>query len=121
MAVTINVSRVDATQGSIIVEGTLALSGNYTTGGDTVNWAAVPQIPSGAGPQGLVELEEQPATGSTPSGYGFYLIAGATPGTWLLYITTTFAQAPAQFGAGAYSAALLAATFQFRAYFTFGV
>ena len=34
----------------IHVCGILTLTGNYTTGGDTVNFAAVPQIKAGSGP-----------------------------------------------------------------------
>ncbi|MDE2099615.1 MAG: hypothetical protein KGL39_20350 [Patescibacteria group bacterium] len=120
MAVTINVTTVDTTQQGIIVEGTLALSGNYTTGGDTVNFSTVPEIAANTGPRGLVEIDEQPANGSTPSGYGLYLIAGTTLANWLLYITTTFGQPPTQLGAGAYPAALQNATIQFRAFFPFG-
>ena len=121
MAVTINVNRVDNTNAGIIVEGTMALSGNYSTGGDTVNFSTVPQIPSEAGPQGLVDIEEQPASGSTPSGYLFYLIAGSTPANWLLFVATAVAQGPTQLGAGAYPAGALAATIQFRAFFPFAV
>lgn len=121
MAIAIVVSRVDATQQGVTIEGTLVPSGNYPAGGDVVNFSTVPQIPSNAGPLGLVEFNEQPASGATPSGYEFWLIAGSTPANWLFYVVTAVGQPPTQLGAGAYPASLAAATIQFRAFFNFGV
>lgn len=121
MAITVAVTSVDATQNGVIVEGTLTPSGNYTTGGDTVNFSTLAQIPSNGNARGLIEIAEQPASGSTPSGYLLYLIAGSTMANWLLFVGTAVAQPTTQLGAGAYPAGLLAATIQFRAYFPFGV
>lgn len=120
MAVTITVDRVDFSGKSAIVEGRLSVAGNYVTGGDTVDFSAKSEIPSNLGPTGLVELEEQPASGASPSGFQFYLIAGSAMNNWLLFFATAVGQPPTQLGAGAYPAALLAATFQFRAYFNYG-
>lgn len=120
MAVTINVTTVDATQQGIVVEGTLALSGSYTTGGDTVNFAAIPQIVANSNARGMIEIDEQPANGTTPQGYLFYLIAGSNLSNWLLWIATAVGQPPTQLGAGAYAAGLTSSTIQFRAYFPFG-
>ena len=119
MAVTIAVTRIDMTQEAQIVEGLLTLSGSYVTGGDTVNFSTLANILSGAGPMGLVEFDEQPASGATPGGYMFYLIAGSTMANWLLFIVTAVGQPPTQLGAGAYAAGLLATTLQFRAYFPY--
>lgn len=119
--VTINVNNVDATLDAVEIEGTLSLSGAYPAGGDTVNFSVVPQIPSNSNPIGLVEVDEQPASGATPSGYILYLIAGSTPANWLLWIATVVGQPPTQLGAGNYPASLAAATLQFRAKFFFGV
>jgi len=121
MAIAVNVTRVDATQQGVVVEGTLVPSGNYGTGGETVDFSAVPQIPSNLGPVGLVEIAEQPASGSTPAGYLLWLIAGSTMKNWLLYVATAVGQGPTQLAGGAYPAGLAAATIQFRAYFNFGV
>lgn len=121
MAIAIVVSRVDATQQGVTIEGTLVPSGNYPTGGDTVNFSTVPQIPSNLGPVGLVGIAEQPASGGTPSGYLLYLIAGSTPANWLLFVATAVAQGPTQLAAAAYPAALAAATIQFRAFFNYAV
>ena len=120
MAVTVNVSYVDMTQQGCVVEGTLVLTGAYTTGGDTVNFSTNPAIPSNSNPRGLVNVQEQPASGTTPSGYLFNLIAGSTPANWLLFIATAVAQPPTQLGPGAYVAALTGATLQFRALFPYG-
>lgn len=121
MAVTITVNRTDATQNGFIVEGTMALSGNYATGGDTVDFSTLAGIPSNSNPQGLVEIAEQPASGSTPQGYLFWLIAGSALNNWKLWIATAVGQAPTQLGAGAYPAGAVATTLQFRAFFTYGV
>jgi hypothetical protein len=121
MAATITITRQDATQSGIILEGTIALSGNYATGGQTIDFSAVPQIPSNLGPQGLVQIAEQPASGATPAGYLMWLIAGSTAANWKLWIATADGQPPTELAAGAYPAALAAATIQFRAFFLFGV
>ena len=49
MAIAITVKNVDAPGSTVLVTGTLAFSGNYTTGGDTLDWTtATEQIaPSG--------------------------------------------------------------------------
>lgn len=121
MAVTISVSRADATDKGIIIEGTLALSGNYPAGGDTVDFSSVPDIPSNVGPLGLVEVAEQPASGSTPQGYLFLMIAGSTMKNWLLSVNTDVGQPPTELTAAAYPAAAKASTIQFRAFFNFAV
>ena len=123
MPATVNVTSLDATQQGVIVEGTLTLSGNYPTGGDTVNFLSNAQIPSESSPRVPVQLTEQPASGSTPSGFFFWLIQGTTAANWLLFIATASGQPVTQLGAGAYPAALTAAgfTLAFRAFFPYGV
>ena len=135
MAVAINVTRVGVEQTAVIVEGTLTLSGSYATGGDTVDFSGAnglltftpvaaqqaSEIPSNLGPLGLVEIDEQPASGATPQGYIPYLIAGTTMANWLLWMATATGQPPTQLSAGAYPAGAMAQTIQFRAFFNFGV
>jgi len=121
MAITVTVNRIDATQNGVIVEGTLTPTGNYATGGDTVDFSVKPEIPSNIIPQGLVEIAEQPASGTTPAGFLAYLIAGTTLSNWKIFFATAVGQPPTQLGAGAYPAALLAATIQFRAFFNYSV
>lgn len=135
MAVTITITRIGVERSAVIVEGTLTLTGAYATGGDTVDFTGVNstlayspaanqqanQIPSNLGPLGMVEIDEQPASGATPQGYIPYLIAGTTMANWLLWLATADGQPPTQVAAGAYAAGLLASTFQFRAYFNYGV
>lgn len=135
MAVTITINRIGAEEHAVIVEGTLTFTGNYATGGDTVDFTGVNstlayaaeaaqqanQIPSNLGPLGLVEIEEQPPNGTTPQGYIPYFIPGTTLANGLLWIATALGQPPTQLGAGAYPAGMLATTFQFRAFFNYGV
>lgn len=119
--ITVTFTRQDATQNGIIIEGTLTPSGNYATGGDTVDFSTLPQIPSNNIPLGLVEINEQPASGATPSGYVLYFISGTTLANGKLFVATAVGQPPTQLAAGAYPAALAAATLQFRAFFTYAV
>lgn len=118
--ITANVSKIDTTQEGIIVEGTLVPSGNYATGGDTVDFSAL-SLPTNANARGLIEVAEQPANGTTPKGYMFWMIAGKTLKDWLLWIATAAGQPPTELAAGAYPDGLTGSTIQFRAFFSFSL
>ena len=135
--ITITINAVSANEQQVVVSGTFGLSGNYTAGGDTVDFTGVastlaftPQaaqqaagIPSNLPPLGLVEVAEQPASGATPQGYIPFYIAGSTLANGKLWIATDVGQPPTELTGAptAYPAGALAETIQFRAYFNFGV
>ena len=135
--ITITVNAVAANDQQVTVSGTFGLSGNYTAGGDTVDFTGVastlvftPQaaqqaaaIPSNLPPLGLVEVEEQPAFGATPQGYVPFFIPGSTLANGKLWIATAFGQPPTELTGAptAYPAGAIAETIQFRAFFNFGV
>ncbi|MFZ0037831.1 MAG: hypothetical protein WAK91_10435 [Candidatus Acidiferrales bacterium] len=50
MAIAITVQSIDASGSAVLVTGTLAFSGNYSTGGDTLDWTTADEqiAPSGA-------------------------------------------------------------------------
>lgn len=119
------ITNVDATQNQFIVDGALALSGNYgggATHGDTLSFAGFDQIKSSEVPT-FVEIFEAPTAGNAPTGYSFLYAPGTSQANGLLQVLQGAAaisepQAEITEGAG-YPAALTAATanLKFRAYF----
>ena len=106
----------DTSQATQIVRGTIALTGNYPAGGDTLNLSGAPvqsaQVPV------RVFFSEQPSATVTPSGYGLYYEPGTTPSDGKLRVTSA---AGTELAAGAYPAALLQANIVFEAIFPLGL
>lgn len=118
MAATISVtfSGVDQTLNKFVIEGTIALTGNYGGGGthgDTLSFAGFDLIKSNSVP-GWVQIQEAPPAGTAPTGYLFGFAPGAAQGNGVL---TVFNNLTEYTQGSAYSAGLLAAVLQFRAEF----
>ncbi len=108
----------DTTQSTQVVRGTIALTGSYPAGGDTLNLVgSKSRVQSHKGAIQVV-FSEQPSATVTPSGYMFYYQPGTTAANGLLRITSA---SGTEFSAGTYSASLLQANITFAAYFTLGI
>jgi hypothetical protein len=106
---------LDTTKSTQIVRGTIALTGSYPAGGDTLNLSGFP-VQSAAGPV-VVWFTEVPSSTVTPSGYGLYYQPGTTLANGKLRITST---GGTEFSTGAYSASLLQAVIFFEAVLLLG-
>ena len=111
------VGRLDSTQSTAIVRGSVALTGSYTAGGDTLNFTSSKSPVLSAKPPLEVLWTENPSATITPSGYNIYYQTGTTPANGKIRITSA---AGTELSAGAYPAALLQANISFLAYFTLG-
>ena len=110
----------DQTSREIIVDGTIALTGNYTLNGDTLNLQQFQDLAKSSQLPTKVEVWEAPPAGTVPTGFEFVFCPGTTQANGVLCIlgTGSAAGGPAQqFSAGAYSAALLAAVLRIRVWF----
>src|SRR5208283_4604050 len=58
----------DNTQNCCIVYGTLTLSGSYVAHGDSINFALLDVVKTQNTPV-MIQIWEQPAAGTSPSGY----------------------------------------------------
>lgn len=105
----------DSTQSSQVTLWTVALTGTYTSGGDTLDLSAYPT--QSANPPTWVAFSEAPTASVAPSGYNFYYQPGTTPANGKLRVTSA---AGTELSAGAYPAALLAALVVVQAWFTLG-
>lgn len=103
----------DVTGREIIVDGTVALTGNYTTHGDTLNLQQFGDLAKSSQLPTKVEVWEDPPAGTSPTFAQFVFCPGTTQLNGLLAI----AVAGAEFSAGAYSAGLLGASLRIRAWF----
>ena len=106
----------DTTQNEQIVDGTIALSGNYggaSTHGDTLSFAGFDQIKSSQVPR-KVEIFEAPPAGTSATGDTFQFSPGTTQANGVMQV---FAAGAEYTEASAYSAGLLAAVLRFRAWF----
>jgi hypothetical protein len=116
----ISITSVDQTLNRLVIKGQITLTGNYggaSTHGDTLSFAGFDQIKSNSVPE-LVQVFENPAAGTAPTGYLFTFCPGTTNANGVLNINnnlTEYAEA------SAYSAGLLAASIMFRAEVIFGV
>jgi hypothetical protein len=118
LAVNTNVfpSWLDATTNTLIVQGTITLTGNYggaATHGDTLNFSTLIGNQSNSIPK-YVELWEAPAAGTAPTGYLFLFCPGTTPANGVLCILNNLTEYTQ---GSAYNAALLGVTLNFLAYF----
>jgi len=117
MAATVTITKVDVTQTEFIAEGTIALTGSYggaATHGDTLSFAGFDQLKSNSVPT-HVEIFEAPPAGTAPTGYQLGFAPGTTQANGQITVMNGAATEYTQ--ASAYSAALLAAVINFRAYF----
>ncbi len=124
MAVKVSVQNVLAIrggQGAFLVSGVLILTGNYPTGGDTVDFTAGvadPALVGGAGPfidsSLAVENFDAWSQGGNLAN-GFFPVVGTTQKNCKLKIVSAF---NTELNAGAYPAALLADNIAFMAIFS---
>lgn len=121
MAVQVNVTQAnlgnpDRTQAMQVVRGTLTLSGNYSSGGDTVSFAGVSDlIKSDQPPAEVYVYETTPAADGPGSLYTFTFLPGTTPANGVLVVSL----GGVQLAAGPYPDPPLVNGFQlsFTAYF----
>jgi hypothetical protein len=106
---------VDETMNQTIVDFTVALTGSYTSGGDTLSFASQDLIKTSQLTPNLVELYEWTPAGTTPTGYVFQFQPGTTLANGVVYIWT--AAGSTQFS-GAYSALPTGFVLRGRAYFS---
>lgn len=111
---------IDKTQDSILLEGSLTLTGNYggaATHGDVMSFGSLDQVKSSYSPK-RVRVFEAPPAGTAPQGiYEYTYCPGTTSENGQLYIWDTATDAELTEGA-AYPAGLLTAVLRFEAYFT---
>lgn len=107
---------LDTTQGSQLVRGTVAFTGSYPAGGDTLNLSAYPT--QSAQPPVLVLFTETPSASVAPSGCLYYYQPGTTTANGLIRVTTA---ANTEVSAGAYPSEVLAANVSFVAIFPLGM
>src|SRR5438132_1061884 len=115
MPAKLTVTSVEKELGSLIVYGTVALTGNYPANGDTVSFAGLEDIHSNQLPVSVLFLEATPAPGPA-SGYAFIYLPGTTPANGLIEIFN----GTTQLVAGAYGAppfAIAGFVLRFRAVF----
>ncbi len=105
---------LDSTRTSLIVHGSLTLTGSYVTFGDTLDFSGV--CSSDYAPKSPVLIFQEPTAGAAPVIYCFLYARGTTQANGLLIVTDF---AGAEIPAAAYPAALLAAgaNIKFRAEF----
>lgn len=115
MATALTVTNIDQTLNRFLIEGTIALSGDYgsdSSHGDALDFATL-AIPSNSVPT-FVEIIEAPPAGTAPTGYMF----GFAPGTTQANGQLTIFNDLAEYTEGeAYSDGLTGATIIFRAEF----
>jgi hypothetical protein len=119
------ISKLDTTQSTQVVRGSITLTGSYVTGGDTMNLAKTP-VQSKARPISVLFWEE-PVSGTNPSAMNFFYrnvstAPNATNG--VLQITGAGAGGSGTQGtelsAGAYPSYLTGTIIKFEATFPLG-
>jgi hypothetical protein len=108
MALAITVTHTSEDQQGVYVRGTLAASGNYATGGDTLDFTTIPgRVPASQPPKQVWIA----GTG----GYSFGWVPGTTLANGKVKVNTT---AATELGAGAYPAGITGdANIEFEAVF----
>lgn len=113
---------IQAESRSIAVYGTIVLTGNYSTGGDTWDFTAMTLPPGwtlpGFGLPQYVWVWEQTSAGNGNGGNSGFTYAWRPGNALNNQKLQIFQSANSEFAAGAYSAALLAATIKFCAIFS---
>lgn len=116
--VTITVSQLDATQSTVIVRGTLAISaspGTYPTAGWTLDFSGIDQVKSNSLPLSVTVFSKAAPTGL----YVYHYAFGTTLANGTLQVFTgAAAQSPlAEFAAGSTPAGVSGDTIGFEAIF----
>jgi hypothetical protein len=116
MAIAISVTNVDATGVTTWMTGTLVFSGNYVTGGDTLDWTGAMEavgasgqvVASGSGPQ-QVMIDSQNGNA------GYYVpVQGSGINNWKV---KCFTGGGTEVSAGAYPGSITADAVAFQAQF----
>lgn len=110
----------DITGREVIVDGTVALTGNYVADGDTLNLQQFGGLAKSSQLPTKVEIWEQPTAGTAPTGYNFLFGIGTTQLNGVLIVLQGGADASSpqeQFPAGAYGSPLTGASIRVRAWF----
>jgi hypothetical protein len=124
MALAVTVNFVDRSNNALRVYGTIAATGSYTTGGDTLSFANQALIASNTLPK-IVSIQSQNAAGHSLWEYGF------TPGTTFANgkmqvlgqqptSATTGVIPLSELAAAAYPASITGDVIVFEAVFTYG-
>ena len=125
MAAAITVTGINKIQRDFIVRGTIALSGNYPTGGDTLNFftaqfrLGVDGIKSSFAPSSLFIWSNQAQGAGTTSQYWYRGLIGTTAANCAIQVITGAAaqSGGAEFSAGAYPAGVTGDVIAFEAFF----
>lgn len=116
MAITINVQNVDASGVVVWVTGTLIFSGNYVTGGDTLDWTtAIPQVGQSGAATPSVSAPQQVMFDSQNGNAAYYVaVQGNAPNNWKV---KCFQGGGTEVSAGAYPASVTSDIVVFQAQF----
>jgi hypothetical protein len=125
MAAVITVTGINKIQRDFIVRGTIALSGNYPTGGDTLNFLTatfrlgVDGIKSSFPPSSIFIWSMQSQGAGTVSQYWYRGLIGTTAANCAIQVLTGAAaqSGGAEFSAGAYPAGVAGDVIEFEAFF----
>lgn len=107
----------DTTGREVIVDGTVALTGNYggaATHGDTLDLTQLGDLLKSSQLPTKVDIWEDPTAGTAPTFYQFVYCPGTTQANGVVSIGSNLTEYTQ---ASAYSAGLLAATLRVRAWF----
>jgi hypothetical protein len=116
MAITINVQNVDASGIVTWVTGTVTFSGNYTTGGDTLDWTtAIEQIGQSGQALDASSPPQQVMLDSQNGNAGYYVsVQGNALNNWKV---KCFVGSGTEVGAGAYPSSVTTDVIAFQAQF----
>jgi hypothetical protein len=125
MAAVITVTGIGKIQRDFIVRGTIALSGTYPTGGDTLNFftanfrLGVDGIKSSFPPSSILCWSQQSQGSGTTSQYWYRGLLGTTAANCAIQVMTGAAaqSGGAEFSAGAYPAGVTGDVIAFEAFF----
>jgi hypothetical protein len=125
MALAVTVTFVDRSNNALRVYGTIAASGNYTTGGDTLSFAGQDAIKSSSLPK-FVSIQSQNSSGHSLWEYGY--TPGTTQANGKMQVlgqqptsATTGVIPFSELAAAAYPASITGDVITFEAVFAFGV
>jgi len=116
MAIAIAVQNVDATGIVVWVTGTLSFSGNYATGGDTLDFTTLVEQIGSAGQVTASAVPPQQVVAESQNGNaGYYVpVQGSALNNWKL---KCFLPGGTEVGAGAYPASVTSDIVTFQAQF----
>jgi hypothetical protein len=116
MAITIGVQNVDASGVVTWVTGTISFSGNYTTGGDTLDWtSAIEQLGQAGQALDAASPPQQVMIDSQNGNAGYYVsVQGGALNNWKV---KCFVGSGTEIGAGAYPSSVTTDVIAFQAQF----